>query len=52
MLETKKNLKDAFIRIRVTEQEKQLIKEKADKKGLSITDFVKTCINEYLKHDK
>ena len=49
MLETKKELKEAFIRIRVTEQEKEMIKEAATKKGLSITDLIKICVNEYFK---
>lgn len=44
-----KEKNNSYIRIRVTEKEKEELKEIANEKGLTLTDLVKTAINEYLK---
>ena len=44
-----KEKNDSYIRIRVTAKEKEELKTIANEKGLSLTDLVKTAINEYLE---
>ena len=44
-----KEKNDSYIRIRVTAKEKEELKTIANEKGLSLTDLLKTEINEYLK---
>ena len=42
-----KNLKEEYIQIKLTTQEKQKLKEKADKCGMSISQYIRTlCIYE------
>lgn len=36
-------MKTDSIKVRLTEQEKQLLKEKADELNMSISDYVKYC---------
>ena len=40
-----KELKEQYIQIKVTETEKQKLKENADAKGMSISQFIRTlCV--------
>ena len=45
----KKENSSEVLKIRVTKTEKEEWKEIANEKGLTLTDLVKTAINEYLK---
>ena len=40
---------DSYIQIRVTAEEKEQLKEMAKKKGTTVTNLIKTALNEYLK---
>lgn len=52
MLQVKeKKSSDSYIRIRVTEKEKEFVKEEASKRGLSITDFIKQSINAFVSSE-
>lgn len=52
MLNIKGGSKNEFIRMRVTAYEKELIKNRAEELELSLTDYVRVCINEDLKRNK
>lgn len=39
-------MKNNFIQIRVTAEEKVLFKEKADKAGVSLTKYIKECVSK------
>ena len=39
---------DSYIQIRVTAEEKEQLKEAAKKKGTTVTNLIKTALNEYL----
>lgn len=39
---------DSYIQIRVTAEEKDQLKEMAKKKGTTVTNLIKTALNEYL----
>lgn len=51
MLKTKE-VKTTTLQIRLTEQEKEIIKEAAKKRGLSISDYLKQCVNKDLEQEK
>lgn len=51
MLKTKE-VKTTTLQIRLTEQEKEIIKEVAKKRGLSISDYLKQCVNKDLEQEK
>ena len=40
---------NSYIQIRVTTEEKEQLKEMAKKKGTTVTNLIKTALNEYLK---
>ena len=39
---------DSYIQIRVTAEEKEQLKEMAKKKGTTVTNLIRTALNEYL----
>ena len=39
---------NSYIQIRVTTEEKKQLKEMAKKKGTTVTNLIKTALNEYL----
>ena len=41
--------KDSIIQIRVTKEERAVIKEEAMKRDLTVTNLIKNALNEYLK---
>lgn len=49
MLNVKGSNKNNFMTIRLTTEEKELIKSEAKKNNMTITDFIKTSINEKIK---
>lgn len=40
----------AHLHIRLTEKEKTIIQELADKEGLTVTDLVRVALGEYIKN--
>lgn len=40
---------NSYIQIRVTTEEKEQLKEMAKKKGTTVTNLIKTALNNYLK---
>ena len=48
-LQFKNEIKDESIRLRLTKDEKKIIKDLAAKKGLTITDLVKCAINKIIE---
>ena len=48
-LQFKVGTKDESIRLRLTKEEKKIIKDLATKKGLTITDLVKYAINKVIE---
>lgn len=52
MLNVKGNNRNDYVRIRLTSEEKELIKVESAKRGLTITDFIKICINEEMSRNK
>lgn len=52
MLNVKGNNRNDYVRIRLTSEEKELIKAESAKRGLTITDFIKICINEEMSRNK
>lgn len=47
-----KEVKNATLQIRLTEEEKQTIKDAAEKRSLSVSDYLKYCVNKDLQNDK
>ena len=45
----KKKPKAVYLQIRVKEDEKQALKEMADKYNMTLTEFIKNACNEYAK---
>ena len=45
----KKKPKAIYLQVRVKEDEKQALKEMADKYNMTLTDFIKNACNEYAK---
>ena len=45
----KKKPKAVYLQIRVKEDEKQALKEMADKYNMTLTEFIKSACNEYAK---
>lgn len=45
----KKEKSDKVLKVRLTEKEKEYIKQMADEKGITITDLVKEALTKYLK---
>lgn len=43
---------DNYIRIALTNTEKEIIKGRAKELGLTITDYLKTCVNEEIKRSE
>lgn len=48
-LQFKTGIKDESIRLRLTKDEKKIIRELAKEKGLTITDLVKYAINKIIE---
>ena len=48
-LQFKTEIKDESIRLRLTKDEKKIIKDLAAEKGLTITDLVKCAINKIIE---
>lgn len=48
-LQFKTSTKDESIRLRLTKEEKKIIKDLAAEKGLTITDLVKYAINNIIE---
>ena len=48
-LQFKTGIKDESIRLRLTKDEKKIIRDLAAKKGLTITDLVKYAINKIIE---
>ena len=48
-LQFKNEIKDESIRLRLTKDEKKIIRELAKEKGLTITDLVKYAINKIIE---
>lgn len=48
-LQFKSGIKDESIRLRLSKDEKKIIKDLAAKKGLTITDLVKYAINKVIE---
>ena len=48
-LQFKTNTKDESIRLRLTKEEKKIIKDLAAEKGLTLTDLVKYAINKVIE---
>lgn len=48
-LQFKTSIKDESIRLRLTKEEKKIIKDLAAEKGLTITDLVKYAINNIIE---
>lgn len=46
-----KDIKTTTLQIRLTEQEKKITKEAAQKRGLSISDYLKQCVNKDLERE-
>lgn len=49
MLTVKGTNKSDYIRIRLTIEEKKLIKNLAESNNMTITDYIKTCVNNEMK---
>ena len=48
-LQFKTEIKDESIRLRLTKDEKKIIKDLAAEKGLTITDLIKYAINKIIE---
>ena len=48
-LQFKTGIKDESIRLRLTKDEKKIIRELAKEKGLTLTDLVKYAINKIIE---
>ena len=48
-LQFKNEIKDESIRLRLTKEEKKIIKGLAEEKGLTITDLIKYAINKVIE---
>ena len=48
-LQFKTSTKDESIRLRLTKDEKKIIKDLAEEKGLTITDLIKYAINKIIE---
>lgn len=52
MLSVKGTNRNDYVRIRLTTEEKELIKAEAKKNDMTITDFIKVCVNEKMKRSR
>lgn len=43
---------DNYVRIAISTAEKKIIKDRAKELGLTITDYIKTCINKEMRENK
>ena len=48
-LQFKTGIKDESIRLRLTKDEKKIIRDLAEEKGLTITDLIKYAINKIIE---
>ena len=48
-LQFKTGIKDESIRLRLTKDEKKIIKDLAEEKGLTLTDLIKYAINKIIE---
>ena len=45
----KKEKSDKVLKVRLTEKEKEYIKQMAEEKGITLTELVKNALNEYFE---